>query len=315
MKMRKMPFIIVITMIFALGDISTQHQAYGSRIAFACFFEEPFTEICLINPDGSALQNLTNNKASSLFPNWSPDGKKIAYTESAALPPSRLYQMDADGRNVILLKADRVDFQSRPTYSPDGQKIAFGGFFSITILDINTREERKLWVPKQDSRDAAWSPDGRQIAFAGRDVADGWQWELYVINADGTQLQRLTKHPAHDRAPAWSPDGRKLAFFSGRNARRNGKIAGGIYLMDADGTNLKELTNGGEEFPSWSPDGRKLACSTFVGDTVRMGVMNADGSRLKFLAQGHRPAWQPSGLTVTPNGKLSTIWGRVKSSF
>ena len=85
--------------------------------------------------------------------------------------------------------------------------------------------------------------------------------------------------------------------------------------MDADGTNLKELTNGGEEFPSWSPDGRKLACSAFVGDTVRMGVMNADGSRLKFLAQGHRPAWQPSGLTVTPNGKLSTIWGRVKSSF
>jgi TolB protein len=266
MKMRKMPFIIVITMIFALGDISTQHQAYGSRIAFACFFEELLADICLINPDGSALQNLTNNKASSLFSNWSPDGKKIAYTEHIPLP-SRLYQMDADGRNVILLKADRVDFQSRPTYSPDGQKIAFGGFFSITILDINTREERKLLVPKQDSLDAAWSPDGRQIAFAGRDVADGWQWELYVINADGTQLQRLTEHPANDRAPAWSPDG------------------------------------------------RKLACSAFVGDGHRVGVMNADGSRLKFLAQGHRPAWQPSGLTVNPNGKLSTIWGRVKSSF
>ena len=315
MKMRKMPFIIVIVMIFVLGDISTQHQAYGTRIAFACFFEgEPFTEICLINPDGSALQNLTNNpKTSSLFPNWSPDGKKIAYTEFPALPS--LLQMGADGRNVILLKAGRVDVQSRPTYSPDGQKIAFGGFFSITILDIKTREERQLWVPKQDSRDAAWSPDGQKIAFAGRDVADRWQWELYVINADGTQLQRLTEHPAHDRAPAWSPDGRKLAFFSGRNARLQGKIAGGIYLMDADGTNLKELTNGGEEFPSWSPDGRQLACSAVVGDTVRMGVMNADGSGLKFLAQGHRPAWQPSGLTVNPNGKLSTIWGRVKSSF
>ena len=313
MKMGKMPFIIVITMIFVLGDISTQHQAYGSRIAFACFFEELLADICLINPDGSALQNLTNNKASSLFSNWSPDGKKIAYTEHIPLP-SRLYQMDADGRNVILLKADRVDFQSRPTYSPDGQKIAFGGFFSITILDINTREERKLLVPKQDSLDAAWSPDGRQIAFAGRDVADGWQWEIYVINADGTQLQRLTKHPAHDRAPAWSPDGRKLAFFSGRNARPR-IFSGGIYLMDADGKNLKELTNGGEEFPSWSPDGRKLACSAFVGDGHRVGVMNADGSRLKFLADGYRPSWQPSGLTVNPNGKLSTIWGRVKSSF
>jgi Tol biopolymer transport system component len=85
--------------------------------------------------------------------------------------------------------------------------------------------------------------------------------------------------------------------------------------MDADGKNLKELTNGGEEFPSWSPDGRKLACSAFVGDGHRVGVMNADGSRLKFLADGYRPSWQPAGLTVTPNGKLSTIWGRVKSSF
>ena len=83
--------------------------------------------------------------------------------------------------------------------------------------------------------------------------------EIYVMNLDGTHIERLTASDSGDDYPAWSPDGKKIAFMS----RREGN--GEIYVMDADGDNPIRLTNNefaGDGQPAWSPDGNKIASNS-----------------------------------------------------
>jgi TolB protein len=129
-----------------------------------------------------------------------------------------------------------------------------------------------------------------QIAFVG---AGG---RLWVMNADGSNQKPLTAGQASD--PAWSPDGRRLAFTGDS----------GIYVMDADGTNIVRVTNGGVE-PTWSPDGARIAFSLLRWDSTgtqpilsqRLAVVSADGSAFAWLSSGaydESPAWSPDGTKI-----------------
>ena len=82
--------------------------------------------------------------------------------------------------------------------------------------------------------DASWSPDGSHIAFtSSRDR----NWEIYVMDTDGSNQQRLTNDPAYDSAPSWSPDGSRIAFMS------SGEGNWDIHVMDTDGSNQQRLTD------------------------------------------------------------------------
>ena len=110
-----------------------------------------------------------------------------------------------------------------------------------------------------------------RIAFVSK--RDG-NWEIYVMNADGSDQRNLTSHPAFDSHPSWSPDGSRIAFFSDRDGDRN------IYLMSSDGSGVVRLTDdpAKDHSPSWSPDGRRIA---FVSDRegrANLWVIDADGT-------------------------------------
>ena len=301
------------------------HSTSAGRIVFACLPDgQAHSDICMINSDGSDLRRLTESPESKAWPTWSPNKKTIVFGNA-----NKLWLMDADGNNLRVLKED-VSFDLRTAWSPDGSKIAYGVIFAINIIDIHTKEERLLKLPQNMVRikEVAWSPDGQQLAFAAD--ADLPTRDIYVVNTDyvlneeGIGLRQLTQHPGEDRTPAWSPDGRKIAFYSTRNE------SGGIFLMDADGKNITELTDEGENTPSWSPNGKQIAVDVFPGPPVIGGegiaqgplpgkphimVMDADGRNSEFIAVGHSPSWQSTfpGLAVHPNKKLTSIWGEIKS--
>ena len=180
--------------------------------------------------------------------------------------------------------------------------------------------QRRL-TRNQGDHNPAWSPDGRRIAFirdqkfknqnssislvagATTGVQYWADFEVYVMNADGSGQRQLTQNGGGD--PAWSPDGRRIAFTSYRIGNSE------VYLMNADGSGQRQLTRypAQDGSPAWSPDGRRIAFSRSPADCGlgfcdrEVYLMNADGSGQRNLtripsAHEEDPAWSPVALVV-----------------
>jgi Tol biopolymer transport system component len=184
------------------------------------------------------------------------------------------------------------------------------------VFESGRSGSKEVWTMKTDGTDLfqitdrvgggqatgpALSPDGRKVAFSLADPTNGDDWDIYVINVDGTGLTRLTTDPAFDGwRPAWSPDGQEIAFFSTRDDPLNDEI----YVMNADGSNVRRLTNNpaDDADPAWSPDGTRVAWMTNRDGDRDIYVMNVDGSNPTALtvdpANDEWPAWSPDGTKI-----------------
>ncbi len=152
------------------------------------------------------------------------------------------------------------------------------------------------------------------ITFMGRDIDQSWR--IYVMNADGSEVNALSPEGVEDTAPIWSPDGQKIAFVSQRDGNRE------IYVMDADGQNAVNITRhpADDWTPSWSPDGTRLAFSSFrTGGwevfVVEMDCLAAPEScpdRLTQITNDDNanilPVWSPDGTRFAFNSKASGNW-------
>src|ERR1700704_473184 len=114
-----------------------------------------------------------------------------------------------------------------------------------------------------------------------------------VVVSGRTGNKNLTDSKATNSYPAWSPDGKQIAFASDRDGVMN------IYVMDADGKNVKALTKGQElsRVPTWSPDGKKIAFCRMTQNGTQIHVMDADGKNVKQVGDGDGwdPCWSPDG--------------------
>ena len=235
---------------------------------------------------------------------------------------SDLWVMDGDGGSPVNLTNDQA-YNLSPTWSPDGQRIAFArtnSFGPGPIIPGSNSEDSTdwdLWAidadggnlvqltqgPSQDIR-PAWSPDGRRIAYASIDEEDTFAADLWVMDADGSNLVQLTPDytdadSTYALRPAWSPDGRRIAY----SFIRDGNVD--IWVMDADGENPVNLTasSESESAPSWSPDGQRIAYRCQLGEEdYQICLMNADGTEQVQLIDGFRfanePVWTPDGSRI-----------------
>ena len=131
--------------------------------------------------------------------------------------------------------------------------------------------------------DPAWSPDGSKLAFVSN--REGGSFEIFTMNADGSNVQRLTDNAIEEGQPKWSPDGTKIAFTRGGGCAilttrkfvpsDDSPCVPYIYVMNADGTNQVKVSQGeNEAWPVWSPDGTKLAFGTvnwMAAEAMRFG--------------------------------------------
>ena len=142
----------------------------------------------------------------------------------------------------------------------------------------------------------AWSPGRRQIAFQSN--RDG-NWEIYVMDVDGTGTRRLTNDGARDGEPSWSPDGTHIAFTRD----------GDLYQMRSDGGGLRSLENPGE-WPAWSLRPGELASDVPYGEHDYGLVINRPGTGLGTVGDVdlRRPAWAPDGKHVAFECRVGRHW-------
>jgi Tol biopolymer transport system component len=194
----------------ARDDIYPAWSPDGTKIAFASApggESGGATEIYVMNADGSGQTPLTDTAAISgqnFYPDWSPDGTKIAFMSARSGQRSQIYVMNADGSGQAPVTND-PSAAINPSWSPDGTQIAFfssrTGDTEIYAIGADGSGERQLTTSPGSDVDPAWSPDGTKIAFeSGRDGNE----EIYVMNADGSGQTRLTNDPSsQDRYPDW----------------------------------------------------------------------------------------------------------------
>ncbi len=177
-------------------------------------------------------------------------GQRVVGTVQARVA-KEIYVCDYDGANQTRYTHHR-NLDISPAWSPDGRALAYTsyatGFQDVVVSFIY---QGLLQRPAHGTSEVmnslpAWSPDGRRIAFvSNRDGND----EIYVMNADGSNVQRLTHNLAIDSAPTWSPSGTQIAFISDRTGSPQ------IYIVSADaGSQPQLLTH--ESYcdrPTWSP--------------------------------------------------------------
>ena len=187
-----------------------------------------------------------------------PDGETYAYLTINGLSSKIVVQSREPARQITVPYAGADNWQNWPSLSPEGAHVIFTEGASA-IYSYNLSENKgKASLARLSMKDASYSdlwpkfsPDGKRVVFASRRDND---FELYVMNANGTGQTRLTQSPGIDARPTFSPDGNRLAFTSNRDGNYE------VYVMQTDGSAPTRITHNPErdDHACWAPDGRSL---------------------------------------------------------
>lgn len=270
--------------------LTGERGIFDTKIVFAAK-KGRVSDLYTIDFDGTGLKRLTDLKALTLLPQWSPDGMQIAFTCYRSGNPD-LYLVGSKGGRERKI-SNSAGLNMAGAWSADGRSILVTsskhGKQEIFLLDLKDSAMKRLTNDSSISVSPSWSPDGKRIVFTSDRSGSP---QIYIMDADGSNAKRLTFDGKYNTSPRWSPKGDRIAF----EGLRNGNFQ--VMTMDPEGNNLVQLTfEGRNESPSWSPDGRHLVFVSTKRAKSRVCIITSNGSTLRVLHEGMtgylNPHWSP----------------------
>jgi Tol biopolymer transport system component len=311
-------------------NISSGNKVYevalspdGTKIAYQSWkTDEP--EICVMNIDGSNIVNLTNNNLYDDYPDWSPDGKQIIFVSKAdagALTVPKIFIMNSDGSGRHQITTT-MGYETMPKWSPDGKKIVYQsgsfstGLFSICTMNADGTNKRTLTEENYDAEYASWSPDGNKIVFTSNKTDN--QYDVYVVNADGTNMVRLTESTGTDFSPIWllpkqgikvdpvsvvikedfgeqvmtaqqisSANKNAVVRIEVTNAEGTGYGTGFIIKSDGVILTANHVISGGDKITVFTTEGQKLTGTVIARDIVHdLALIKVQTNKLPVIQIG-----------------------------
>lgn len=271
-----------------LKSLTGKEGMYLSKITVATDRDSGKSrEIFVMDWDGANPIKISNHRSIALSPAWSADSKRIAYTAYVQRAKTKMRNADMFLFDLTTGKRELLSFRqglnSGASFAPDNKHLylTISQGTSPDIYKINLSGDIVSKVTNGPGGamnvEPAASPDGRKLAFAsdrpGRTM-------IYTMNADGTNVKRITFAGQFNASPSWSPDGKKIAFAGQTGSNFD------IFVMNEDGTGMIRLTsakrpNGraaNNEDPSWSPDGRFVMYTSDRTGKSQIYFSTADGA-------------------------------------
>jgi Tol biopolymer transport system component len=242
--------------------------------------DESTTQLFALAPTTGRVRQLTHFQGGAFDPDYSPNGKQIAFDRRFQAGPDAAFTIGFDGSNptrIPIACAGQCLGIDEPNWARDGDHIAFGRAFGPIVKDnASTLELATAGLSGTDDRvirtfglkatgtephGAVWSPNGRMLAVTIQNTTNKpvKASAIYLISADGTTARRLTPRKLDAGNPDWAPNGKRIVF----NSFYEGQSESELYTIRSDGTGmhriLKEKKNNYAFDPVWSPDGRRIA--------------------------------------------------------
>jgi TolB protein len=242
--------------------------------------------------DGENEHTIMESTDPIMSPAWSPDSRRLAYVSFEGNRSSVFIQTLRTGNRIQV--SNKPGINGAPAFSPDGRKLVLtlggiDGNLDIHVLDINSRQTRRVTTHRAIDTEGSWSPDGRHIYFTS-DRSGGPQ--IYRVAANGGTPERITFEGSYNARPRLSPDGSRLAMV--HVDRGNYRIA----VLDIARKDLLVLSVGSQdESPSFAPNSDTLIYATRQGRDGVLETVTADGLIRQRLASGkgdvREPVWSP----------------------
>jgi Tol biopolymer transport system component len=285
---------LALAAVFAVSTATATAKAAPGKIVFqGC--DSSTCQIYTVNPDGTALRQVTHGPAVKFGPDWSPNGRRIVYALDAG-SGSAIWIARADGSRARQLTHPRAGFFDQyPHFTPDGRRVLFtnftadidGGISSIRTDGTGLR----VITPNSGTsyNDAVLSPNGRRLAFMRFHVGNATM-RIYTRALAGGPERPVTPVPLLGWLPDWAPSGRTILFSSNLFGNRPN---GAIYTVGAWGGPVRRLTH--PRFPtedwaaSYAPDGRRIVFTSDRGRADRffsgtdLYTMRSDGSQIRRI--------------------------------